>query len=516
MSSLNLSALRGSGRHKALRFLAAAFLLVPGLAPMAATAASLKLPTEEAAPMTSANSAAVALQNAFIDVASKISPAVVNIGAEWTEDVRGFGDFGNPNDFFNFFFYGPHGMPNQRLYKQKQRSLGSGFLITEDGYILTNAHVVGKADKVTVTFADGTTYPAKIVGKDEKVDIAVVKISDGKKTFPYAILGDSDAIKVGQWAIAIGNPFALDHTVTTGVISAKGRSVEVSQDQGMQNYIQTDASINPGNSGGPLCDIEGRVIGINSAIYSQSGGSVGIGFAIPANIARKAAEDLVNNGKIIRAGLGCIVQGLTPQMAKSFGLASTEGALLAQINPGSAAEKAGLKAGDIVLAVNGGKILSSGDLVAKLYTHSPGETVELTIMRNGQQSTLPVVLQELKDTGTKLESPDDQDNGGNGQPGQAQNENLGLAFQDPTPDIQSQLPAGAPKGPVVTNVIQQSPAAQAGIQPGDIILKVGNTAIVSAKQLAVVLKKSNLKGGVRLYLWRDGTNLFTFLQSGDE
>ena len=500
----------------ALRFLAAAVLLFPGFAPVAASAASLRLPSETEAPVGAANSAAVALQNAFIDVASKVSPAVVNIGAEWTEDVRGLNDFGNPNDFFNFWFYGPHGMPNQRMYKQKQRSLGSGFIITPDGYILTNAHVVGKADKVTVTFEDGTTYPAKIIGKDEKVDIAVVKISDGKKTFPYAILGNSDALKVGQWAIAIGNPFALDHTVTTGVISAEGRSVEVSQDQGIQNYIQTDASINPGNSGGPLCDIEGRVIGINSAIYSQSGGSVGIGFAIPSNIARKAAEDLVNSGKIIRAGLGCIVQGLSPQMAKSFGLSSTEGALLAQINPDGAAQKAGLKAGDIVLAVNGEKITSSGDLVAKLYTHSPGETVELTILRNGKQSTLPVTLQELKDAGTKPEAPSDQDNGGTGQPGQAQNENLGLSFQDQTPDITSQLPAGAPKGPVVTNVLRQSPAAAAGIQPGDVVLKVGNTAIVSAKQLGVVLKKSDLKNGVRLYLWRDGTNLFAFLQSGDE
>ena len=511
-----ISGRRGFGWLKALRFFAATALVFPGLVPAMATAAELKLPTGASAPVTGANSAALALQNAFIDVAAKVSPAVVNISSEWTEDVRGLNDFGNMNDFFNFWFYGPHGMPNQRMYKQKQRSLGSGFIISPDGYILTNAHVVGKAEKVTVTFEDGTTYPAKIVGKDEKVDIAVVKISDGKKAFPIAILGDSDAIKVGQWAIAIGNPFALDHTVTTGVISAKGRSVEVSQDQGVQNYIQTDASINPGNSGGPLCDIEGRVIGINSAIYSQSGGSVGIGFAIPANIARKAAEDLVNSGKIIRAGLGCIVQGLTPQMAKSFGLDTTEGALLSEINEGSAAQKAGLKAGDIVLAVNGEKVTSSGDLVAKLYTHRPGETVELTILRNGKQSTLPVTLQELKETSANPGNPSEEENGGPSQPGQGQNENLGLSFQDQTPDIQSQLPAGAPKGPVVTNVIQQSPAAAAGIQPGDVVLKVGNTAIVSAKQLAVVLKKSDLKDGVRLYLWRNGTNLFAFLQNSDE
>ncbi len=498
----------------ALRLLLAGALGLYGLAPMLASAEEWKLPTEAAAPMDHANSAAVALQNAFIDVAAKVGPAVVNISSEWTEDVRGFGDFGSPDDFFNFFFYGPHGMPNQRLYKQKQRSLGSGVIITPEGYILTNAHVVGKAEKVTVTLEDGTTYPAKIVGKDERVDIAVIKISDGAKAFPYAVLGDSDAIRVGQWAIAIGNPFALDHTVTTGVISAKGRSVEVNEDQGIQNYIQTDASINPGNSGGPLCDIEGRVIGVNSAIYTQSGGSVGIGFAIPSNIARKAAEDLVNHGKIVRAGLGCIVQALTPEMAKSFGLDNTEGALLSEINPDSAAEKAGLKAGDIVLAVNGEKVTSSGDLVAKLYTHNPGETVEITILRNGQQSTLPVTLQELKETSANPAAPGG-DNGSNSTPGQGTVENLGLAFQDQTPDITSQLPEGAPKGPVVTNVAQQSPAAAAGLQPGDVILKVGNTPIVSANQLAVVLKKSDLKDGVRLYVWRNGDNLFAFLQADE-
>ncbi len=496
-------------------FLALAVPLFSGLFPVIATAAVLKLPTEAPTP-NAANSAAVALQNAFIDVAAKVSPAVVNISSEWTEDVRGLNDFGDMNDFFNYWFYGPRGGQQNRQFKRKQRSLGSGFIVTPDGYIVTNAHVVGKAEKVTVTLEDGTTYPAKIIGKDEKVDIAVIKIADEKKTFPIVLLGDSDAIKVGQWAIAIGNPFALDHTVTTGVISAKGREEEVSQDQGVQSYIQTDASINPGNSGGPLCDIDGRVIGINSAIYSQSGGSVGIGFAIPANIARKAAEDLVNEGKVVRAGLGAIVQGLTPKMAESFGLNSTQGALLAGINPGSAAEKAGLKAGDIVLEIDAEKITGAGDLVARLYTHQPGDIVNLTILRNGAQSTLPVTLQKLEETAAKPNSSSEEGEDNNGGPTLGQSNSLGLAFQDQTEDIKSQLPAGAPKGPIVTNVIQQSPAAQAGLQPGDIILKVGNTAIYSANQLSVVLKKSDMKDGVRIYLWREGETSFTILQSGDE
>ena len=501
------------------RLLIAGSLAFPGLIPAAASAAKLELPTEQAGQPKAGNSEALALQNAFIDVAAQVGPAVVNIGAEWTEDVRGLNDFGNMNDWFNFWFYGPHGAPQQqRVFKQKQHSLGSGVIISPEGYILTNAHVVAKADKVTVTFGDGTTYPGKVMGKDEKVDIAVVKISDGKKAFPYAVLGDSDAIKVGQWAIAIGNPFAFDHTVTKGIISAKGRSVDMGEEQGIHSYIQTDASINPGNSGGPLCDIEGRVIGINSAIYSQTGGSVGIGFAIPSNIARKAAEDLVNEGKVVRAGLGAIVQGLTPDMAKSFGLSGTEGALISGVSPGSAAEKAGLKAGDIVLSINGEKVINSEDLVAKLYTHTAGETVQLTILRNGEKSDVPVTLQELKESSLPNKPGPSEGPGGEngGENGSSASDSLGLAFQDQTADIKSQLPAGAPKGPVVTQVAPQSPAAAAGLQPGDVILKAGSTAIYSANQLSVVLKKSNLKNGVRLYLWRDGTNLFAFLQNGDE
>lgn len=490
------------------RLFAASLLFAGGLATGFA-AAPMRLPTGASPVSPGTNSAALALQNDFIEVAAAVSPAVVNISSEWTEDVQN-----NPmNDWIYQFYFG-QGRPHTT--KQKQHSLGSGFLVTADGYIVTNAHVIGKADKVTVTFENGATYPAKIVGKDEKVDIGVVKITDPKKSFPYVLLGNSDSLKVGQWSIAIGNPFALDHTVTTGVISAKGRSVKLGRGDGPQDYIQTDASINPGNSGGPLCDIEGKVIGINSAIYSQSGGSVGIGFAIPANIARKAVEDLVNEGKVVRAGLGAMVQGLTPKMAKSFGLANTEGALLAGINPGSAAEKAGLKAGDIVLAVDGDHVTSAGDMVAKLYTHRPGDTVQLTVLRGGQETPVPVTLQKLDEAAVKS-LPAANDEGNENDPaGQAQDQNIGLAVQDQTADIKAQLPAGAPKGPVVTQLAPQGPAAQAGLQPGDIILKVGNTAIYSANQLSVVLKKSDLKAGVRVYVWRNGSNLFAFLQTGDE
>jgi serine protease Do len=493
-------------------------LLFSSLAPLPALALTL----DQGVPPVQlpADSAAIGLENAFIDVAAKVSPAVVNIGSEWTEDIQGYG---NMNELFNFF-YGQRGMGQQNpVFKRKQRALGSGFLVTSDGYILTNAHVVGKAEKITVTMQDGTTYPAKIVGKYDKVDIAVIKIVDANKVFPHVVFGDSDNIKVGQWAVAIGNPFGLDHTVTTGVISAKGRSVEIGDNEGeggggagVQNYIQTDASINPGNSGGPLCNIEGEVIGVNSAIYSQSGGSVGIGFAVPSNIARKTAEDLVNNnGKIVRAGLGAVVQSLSPAMAKSFGLSSNQGALLSDINPGSAAEKAGLKLGDVVLALNGSTITDSGDLVSRLYTYHPGDAITLTILRNGVQSDVPVTLQQLDEAALEKKTGD-QGQDSNGLSGQGQNDALGLVYQDQTPDIRSQLPQDAPRGPVVTQIDQQGPAAAAGLQQGDIILRLGNSSIVSANQLTVLLKKSDLKNGVRLFVWRNGETLYTILQSGDE
>jgi serine protease Do len=501
-------------------WIAAGSILIFGLAPLPVLALTL----DQGVPPVQlpANSAALGLQDAFIDVAAKVSPAVVNIGSEWTEDVQGYG---NMNDLFNFF-YGQHGMGQQQnpVFKRKQQALGSGFLVTSDGYILTNAHVVGKAEKITVTMQDGTTYPAKIIGKYDKVDIAVIKIVDINKVFPHVVFGNSDNIKVGQWAVAIGNPFGLDHTVTTGVISAKGRSVEIGEGEGenggggsgVQNYIQTDASINPGNSGGPLCNIEGEVIGVNSAIYSQSGGSVGIGFAVPSNTARKTAEDLVNNnGKIVRAGLGAVVQSLSPAMAKSFGLSSNQGALLSDINAGSAAEKADLKAGDVVLAFNGSPITDSGDLVSRLYTYHQGDIITLTIQRNGIQSDIPVTLQQLDEAALEKKGEDTGDNP-NGLSGQGQSEALGLAYEDQTPDIRTQLPAGTHTGPIVTQVDPQGPAAASGLQHGDIILKLGNSPVVSSNQLTVLLKKSDLKSGVRLFVWRNGETLYTILQSGDE
>ncbi len=452
------------------------------------------------------NNPALALETAFTQVAKAVSPAVVNISSEWTERVQGYNQFGNMDDFFNFWFYGPNAQPQApRELRRKQKSLGSGFLITPDGYLLTNAHVVGKAEKITVTLENGKDYQARVVGKDEKTDIALLKIEAGDN-LPSVPLGDSDAIQVGQWTIAIGNPFGLDHTLTTGVVSAKGRSVNLNENSPYASYIQTDASINPGNSGGPLCNLKGEVIGINSAIFSQSGGNIGIGFAIPANVARKVAQDLSSEGHVIRAGLGAVVQPLDAKLAESFGMMNSEGALLSSVNKGSAAEKAGLKSGDIVLEFNGERIVSASDLVAKLYAKAPGDVVRLSILRDKQKSDIEVVLQALSET-----DPGAANDKGSSPKGVSKG--LGFHYHDPTQDLKSRMNPSSPRGPVVTSVEPDGPAAKAGVQEGDIILKVGDQSTPDAATLGKALAAANLRRGVRMFVWRNGVTLYGFLQS---
>jgi serine protease Do len=254
------------------------------------------------------DSIAASLEGAFTQVAKAVSPAVVNISVEWTERFQALvPSFGNSQDFFSMFGSNPFGL-TPRQFERKQQAVGSGFIITPDGFVLTNAHVVGKADKITVVLENGKNYPAQLVGKDEKTDIALLKV-EADQPLACVSLGDSGTIEVGQWAIAIGNPFGLDHTLTTGVISAKGRSVNLAENSPYSSYIQTDASINPGNSGGPLCNLQGEVIGMNTAIFSQTGSNVGIGFAIPSNVAKKVATDLARQGRVSRFGRECATDG---------------------------------------------------------------------------------------------------------------------------------------------------------------------------------------------------------------
>jgi Do/DeqQ family serine protease len=328
-------------------------------------------------------------ENPFIRVAELVTPSVVNISTVTTGKGRAptelFRPFGNDpffRDFFDRFF---EGMPRRR----QQASLGSGVIFEKRGLILTNNHVVKDADEITVKFADKHEVKGKVVGTDAKTDLAVIRV-DAKDDLPVATLGNSDALQVGEWAIAIGNPFGLDHTLTVGVVSATGRS-EVGI-AAYENFIQTDASINPGNSGGPLLNVRGEVIGINTAIVASG---QGIGFAIPVNMARKVMEDLVKRGKVTRGWLGIGIQPLTPELAKSFGVSADEGILVNQVMPKSPAEAAGLKVGDLILSLDGKPLKDARQMQRVVAEAEIGKTIEVVIVRDKTKRALKVQVGEM-------------------------------------------------------------------------------------------------------------------------
>jgi Do/DeqQ family serine protease len=328
-------------------------------------------------------------ENPFIRVAELVTPSVVNIstvttgkGRTPTELFRPFGNDPFFRDFFDRFF---EGMPRRR----QQASLGSGVIIEKRGLILTNNHVVKDADEITVKFADKHEVKGKVVGTDAKTDLAVIRV-DAKDDLPVATLGDSDTLQVGEWAIAIGNPFGLDHTLTVGVISATGRS-EVGI-AAYENFIQTDASINPGNSGGPLLNVRGEVIGINTAIVASG---QGIGFAIPVNMARRVMEDLVKRGKVTRGWLGIGIQPLTPELAKSFGVSADEGILVNQVMPKSPAEAAGLKVGDLILSLDGKPLKDARQMQRLVAEAEIGKTIEVVVLRDKTKRALKIQVGEM-------------------------------------------------------------------------------------------------------------------------
>jgi serine protease Do len=301
-------------------------------------------------------------------------------------------EFNNPFDLFNdeFFrrFFGPRLPERGQPRKYRQTGQGSGFIVSKDGYILTNHHVVGDADRITVTLSDGREFTAKTVGTDPKSDVAVIKIE--ADNLPILPLGDSDALEVGEWVMAVGNPFGLSHTITVGVVSAKGRSTVGITDY--EDFIQTDAAINPGNSGGPLINLTGEVVGIITAIFSRSGGYMGIGFAIPVNMAKAIQKQLVETGKVIRGSLGVNVQNLSKELAESFGLDSTDGVLIAGVTKDSPADKAGLRRGDVIVEFNGRNIENVGQFRNLVALTIPGTKIKLVLIRGGKRSDLAVKL----------------------------------------------------------------------------------------------------------------------------
>jgi serine protease Do len=488
---------------------------------------------------TPATNDAASMQRAFNGVSKAIEPAVVTITTERAArpvanrgsrpqgpGAEPFG--GDPEEFFRRFFrdFGGGFAPNsfdkaqaQALWREVQSrggGLGSGMIYREDGYIITNAHVVAGANRVTVKMNDGREFRnAKVVGSDERTDIAVVKI-DGDK-LPTVRLGDSGGVNVGDWAIAVGNPFGLEHTVTVGVISAKAREVPLNE-RSPGDYLQTDASINPGNSGGPLCDIYGRVIGVNNAIYSQSGGNVGIGFAIPINTAKSIADRLVQNGRIVRGYLGVQIQSVEDaQTAAGLGLdASTRGVLINDVtDPNGPGAKAGLQAGDVVIEFNGQKVTRSAELQRMVGDTPVGTNVTLRVLRNGQPTTLNARLTELKEEGAARPAPGNPNDNDEGEV--SSTAFLGLRMRSITPQLAQRYDLGKARGVVVTGVAEGSAAAAAGIRAGDLIERVGQTAVTTPAEVQSNAQRilnrqgNNEQKSVGLYINRGGQRQFFFV-----
>lgn len=427
--------------------------------------------------------------NPVAKIAKETSPAVVNIDVETmvTRSVMPF-----PDDPIFRQFFGDEFQRFSRTIPMKGR--GSGFVVTEEGQILTNNHVVEGADKITVTLSDGRTFPAKVLGTDPTFDLAVIKIE--AKKLPVLNLGDSDRLEVGEWVVAIGNPFGLEHTVTVGVVSAKNRSIHAG-DVNFEGFLQTDAAINPGNSGGPLINLSGEVVGINSAIvpYAQ-----GIGFAIPINMAKQVMNDLVKYGKVKRGWLGVYVQPLTKEFASAYGVKEEEGAVISDVVPGSPAAKAGLQRGDVVTAVNGNKIKNHQDFVYKIRQSMAGDKVEIDIVRKRDVQKVTVKLTEVSS------SPDGAEDTTQAPKTSELLSTIGLRVSDVTSQLRSKYGLKRDDGIVIVGVEAGSFAMRSGIREGDMILEANGRKIAKVSDLDRAVGEKDRS--VVLLLARDGRTFF--------
>jgi len=429
----------------------------------------------------------------FATLAKRVGPSVVNVST--TQVRKAAADVPSPFDgddpmsqFWQRFFGGriPRG-------SQRQMGLGSGFIIDRNGTILTNYHVVDGAQKISVTLSDGKSYDAKVLGKDEKTDIAVIKIDAGQD-LPAVTLGDSDRLDVGEWVMAIGNPFGLDHTVTSGIVSAKGRQIGAGP---YDNFIQTDASINPGNSGGPLINLRGEVVGITTAIYSQSGGNIGIGFAIPTNSIKEVLPQLKDKGRVVRGYLGTTVQKITPEIADSLGVKQQRGALVADVVRGSPAERAGIKTGDIITEFNSKEVKDSTELPGLVARVAPGTGTSVKVLRDGKEMTLAITVGEMKDTEVAA----------SGQQGE-----LGLAVQPVTPEVAQSLGLDRAEGLVITEVKPGSAADDAGLREGDLITQINRRPVKNLADYNREMAQSKKGQSVLLLVRRGDSSVFLALK----
>ena len=441
----------------------------------------------------------------FSALVEQVGPAVVNIsvtqkvgrsGATSGEDAFAGDPF---YDFLRRFGVPVPGMPGNgggRMPEQIQQGVGSGFIVSPDGYVLTNAHVVDGASEVTVKLTDKRDFKAKVVGVDKRTDVALLKID--ASGLPFVKTGDAERTKVGEWVVAMGSPFGFENTVTAGIISAKARRLP---DENYVPFIQTDVAINPGNSGGPLFNLAGEVIGINSQIYSRSGGFMGISFAIPIDVAMKVKDQLQKYGKVSRGRLGVAIQGLDAELAQNFGLDKPVGALVASVENGSPAEKAGLAPGDVVLGVNGQKVDNSADLPRIIGEQKPGSVVRLSIWRDRKARDINVTLGEQ--AGEKLAAM-----GGAERKSESASGKLGLTGRALTAQEASRL--GVPGGVVVEGL--SGPAAKSGLQPGDVIIGVNNQPITGIEQFRKLLDAAGNR--FALLIQRGGSRIFLPVRIG--
>ncbi|MGR9105802.1 MAG: DegQ family serine endoprotease [Gammaproteobacteria bacterium] len=429
---------------------------------------------------------------AFASVARSVSPSVVFVQVEGkapSQQMTPFPPFGDDwpfgDDLFKHFFGAPYpGHPQSPQPEQRSIGQGSGFvfaakngLFSDKTYILTNNHVVQDADKITVKLQDGREFDAKVTGRDPHSDVAVIEIKAGGLN--ALSIGDSAKLEVGEWVIAIGNPFGLSNTLTVGVVSAKGRTSVGINDY--EDFIQTDAAINPGNSGGPLVNLDGEVVGINTAIFSRSGGYMGVGFAIPINLANTIANQLIEKGEVTRGYLGIVIQPLTQDLAKSFGVDQNQGILVAQVTEGSPAEKAGLRQGDIILAYHGKPVSDVGGFRNQVALTEPGSEEELTIRRDGEEQTVTVAIGKLTKDKLVAQAPEET------------TDDIGITIQTVTPQLAEQFHVKAGEGVVVTSVQPRSIAAMAGLEPGTVILQVNRKSVNTAAEFKEALDETKSK-----------------------
>ena len=489
---------------------------------------------------TTVNSPLAAALPSFSPLVKKVMPAVVNVsatlkpGADVSDDQddqddqdqgqdQGQGPDAGPNRSFpqspfdemlrKFFEQQGRPMPRDQSHEHTM-ALGSGFIIDPTGYIVTNNHVVANADKVTVIFQDNSEHPAKIIGRDTKTDLALLKI-DAPKPLPYVGWGDSDKEQVGDWVLAVGNPFGLGGSVSPGFVSARGRDIHAGP---YDDFLQIDASINRGNSGGPTFNLNGEVVGINTAIYSPNGGSVGIGFAIPSDLAKPVIDQLREHGKVDRGWLGVQIQQVTPQIAKSLGLPENQGALVADVTPGGPAAKAGFQQGDVILSFNGHAIDKVRDLPIVVAETKVGDVAKVHVWRKAGETDLAPTIAQMPENPQIAMAGKSGDNGGNG--AAAQNSSaMGLHLSPLTGDWRQRLHVAKDvKGVVVTSIADDSPLADLGLQRGDVIEQVNQKSVTNPGEVVNALNEAkNAKGSnVLILLNRNGVNQYVALSLSNQ